>query len=422
MGIAITLVLLGLKGLVQRTDFGRLVDQMSYDLLQHNLSSVKSAKDLNVMVLDISAIPMVTVPGIIQSQTVTSREPLLSIVESLVTKEHPPLAIGLDVDFSPDEYGYASPDDPNFFESLLQMRGKTQIPILVGVDKSLALGPQKWLIDPKYMGLASCIVVPTPEPGQSTRYMPEWLEVKYPATQEQQATMVVCPSMGSALAKASVAPVPWWAKYFAESTDLKNETSLSASEFLVDYSPLDVLNASAPHIRNSGDVAPIDVENKIVLIGRTRETDDTFPVPGRPEKSYAGVFLHACAAYTLLEKRPLYHLKEFGRIFIDLLFSAAIFGTVLLIRLRYARDSWEEFMEHRLQGFLTFAAVVLLVIGAVVFVRVSHLMWDDFLLVTIVLLFHSPVERTTGEFVHWLSTFSGAPKSPPSRRHSEEQK
>src|ERR1700733_4807040 len=46
MSVAITFALLGVKWLIEKTDFGRQIEAMSYDLLQHQLSSKVSAKEL----------------------------------------------------------------------------------------------------------------------------------------------------------------------------------------------------------------------------------------------------------------------------------------------------------------------------------------------------------------------------------------
>jgi len=153
-----------LKGLVEQTDFGRLVESMSYDLLQHHLLSTDSIKDSPVKILDISGIQMRPTLGA-RPWLVTDRQPLRKIVKSLMAKQgaNAPKAIGLDVDFSPDVNGYAYPDDPALFNDFLTMN--KSIPIRVGVNGSLALGPKKWLVDPQYMDLASSVVVPNSESG-----------------------------------------------------------------------------------------------------------------------------------------------------------------------------------------------------------------------------------------------------------------
>jgi CHASE2 domain-containing sensor protein len=402
MSIAFTVVLLGVKKLVEETDIGVRIEALSYDLLQLHLSP---AKDLQVVVLDISDIPMTPVLGA-HPGTVTDREPLRKIVESLTGKidANRPTAIGLDVDFSPDAHGYAHPDDPTLFEEFLRLEQQRKIPIRVGVNSSLALGPQKWLGDPKYNDLASCVVIPHAEKGHSAWYMPESIVVKYKAP-SFGGIDEHCTAMGVALANAVVKPVPpgigWFAETFRQIDD--NEQVLK-SEFLVDYSPLEKLRSSAKEIYDSSADVPInvDVGGKIVLLGRTQNTMDMFTVPGRPEQPYAGVFLHACAAYSLLQRR-LYRLTEPGRVALDILFSLAIFGPLLWWRLSLHKRGKEVVLGHRIPGLVSLLLALVLVVAAITLVRVTHLMWDDFLLVAIVLVVHTPIEEHTVEFGKWLA-------------------
>ncbi len=404
MSVAITFALLGVKWLIEKTDFGKQIESMSYDLLQHHLSSVVSAKDLSVVVLDISGIPMVPSKGL-QGGLITDRSQLADIVKSLMTTNGAPKAIGLDIDFSPDANGYADPADPQLLDSFLEDNATT--PIRVGVNGSLVLGPEKWLGDPKYIGLATCIVVPNPEQHQSARSMPQWLDVNY-SSAPYGGVVERCPSMGVALAQVAIPDVPPWAGPFAESVSEKNEGPLANSEFLVDYSPLDAMSAAPPQISTPADAANIatrlGLDKKIVLLGRTQNTTDLFIVPDRPDRTYAGVFLHASAAYTLSQKRPLYRLKELGRIVFDILFSGAIFGSLLWSRLSRHKQGMEEFMGHRFAGLLGFGVALILIVGAISLVRVTHLMWDDFILVAVVLMAHSSIERTTEEVGGWLKS------------------
>ena len=165
----------------------------------------------------------------------------------------------------------------------------------------------------------------------------------------------------------------------------------------------------------------LTLANKVVLLGRTRNTTDTFTVPGKPEKPYAGVFLHACAAYTLLE-RPLYRLKEPGRFLLDFVLSAAIFGFVLGVRWHPHSPHVDEFLEHRLPQLLALFVAVLLILCELWLVPRTHLMWDDFLLVAGVLLVHTPIERAAGKgiarVVGWVRSLRDALAST-SHRHSE---
>jgi hypothetical protein len=248
MSIAFTVILILANSWVEKKDFGERVKSMTYDLLQNHLTAPASIKDSPVIVLDISRIEMRPTLGP-QPGLVTDRQPLKNIVEELV--KDGPKAIGLDVDFSPDSHGYAHPDDPGLFDSWL---ANNKIPIFVGVNSSLALGPRRWLNDPKYFSLAACVVVPNPDKGQSTRYMPEYIEVDYPDAPPGDRK-VPCPPMGVALANPSVKmEVPPRASWIFETLRQRNVNRVRNGEFLVDYSPLQLLRDSAPEVFNPSDI------------------------------------------------------------------------------------------------------------------------------------------------------------------------
>jgi hypothetical protein len=401
ISLAITFVLLGLKSWVERSDFGRLFEQMTYDLLQLELLSTRRAQDVPI-VLDISPIPLEPSKKGSDARPLTRRQSIQQIVEVIATKEKAPLDIGVDIDFSPTVDGYADPYDPTLFDFLLKKKADTNIPIFVGVHDSVALGPENWLRDRQFIDLAACIAVPIPEKGQSTMRMPEWIELNYSPSQGYTIKKR-CPALGALLAHASVERMPTWAGLFVRSEFNRQESALTASEFLVDYSPLDELTSSKVEVGGPSDVVNLSVRNRMVLLGRATNTNDMFVVPGRHEKPYPGVFLHACAAYTLRHSRPLYYLTSIGRCSLDVLFSMMVFGSVLLFGLHLNKKSHEETGATALHSLLTFVVVLSLVVLAVRFVQVHHLMWDDFILVVCVLLAHSPLERAMGQSIRWLS-------------------
>jgi len=108
---------------------------------------------------------------------------------------------------------------------------------------------------------------------------------------------------------------------------------------------------------------------------------------------YAGVFLHACAAYTRMETQPLYRLTKFGRYAFDFGFPLLILAPVLWIRLSRHKKGMKPGIGERLIAYLISGEAFILFIIAVVFVRETRLMWDDFILVVIALVAHTPIER-----------------------------
>jgi hypothetical protein len=434
----------------ERTDFGKRIDEMTYGTLQHYLSSSAARENSQIVVLDISAIPLVPAKGF-HEENITDRGSLLKIIQLLANVDPRPLGIGLDVDFSPDARGYADTADPGLFDSFLALEQSRSIPIRVGVHRSVDLGPGRWLRDPKYASLAACVVVPKPEKGQSTRYMPEWIDVGYSAEVYEGMTER-CPILGITLAQLSALSTPRWPTWLLASTrqqtfqaDPEHGARLVSNEVLVDYSPLDFLtNARAIRLSDDGEKLELlqsngddaqtgntvvdgnisrVVGNKLVFLGRTKNATDTFIVPGRPEMPYAGVFLHACAAYTLLNG-TLYTLAGPVRLLADLLLSLAIFGIVFWFRSRNRSERYEPFFERHLPVLLAAAAAAIIILGETWLLPRTRLMWDDFILVILVLLVHSPIEHAADGVVAWrrgpvrLQPRVSTPPSPP---HSENE-
>lgn len=411
----------------EKSDFGKRVEEMTYGMLQHYLSPGGKAKDPHIVVLDISTIRMVPSMGF-HEENITDRKSLQKVVEILANVNPRPLGIGLDVDFSPDARGYADPYDKTLFDSFLKLETQRSIPIRVGIHRSVDLEPGRWLVDPTYASLAACVVVPNSTEGHSTWYMPEWIDVVYSAEIYEGITQR-CPMLGITLAQLAVLDSAQWSKWLLASTrqrsfqaDPEHGTRLVSNEILVDYSPLDVL-VPAPEVHLSDDRKrleitqrkgkdvqsespgmPVDISKlvggNIVFLGRAKDTTDTFTVPGRPDKPYAGVYLHACAAYTLLGA-TLYTLAGPVRLLADLLLSVAIFGILFWVRLRNRNELREQFFERRLPVLLAVGVAAVILLCETWLLPHVRLMWDDFLLVVFVLLVHSPIERAADRFTEW---------------------
>ena len=433
LSLAITAALCGINWFVGYTEFGKQLEEMAYDILQNRLSTTAVTTNPGVIVVDISNIPM-RLSQSLEPQSVTDRKPLGYLVDSLVKMSNPPRAIGLDVDFSPDAHGYADSDDQDLFDSFLI--ANTKIPIRVGVHDSLALGKDRWLNDPKYVDLASCVVVPNPESVQTSWYMPEWLDVKYSSAPQDLPAR--CPAMAVALVNLVAKPVPSGFGWLAESThqDASEKEVIAAPRFLVDYSELNTFESQrivVPQVHSAEDAAKfvgdLDAGKKlagqIILLGRISNAGDIFIIPGRPVKPYPGVYLHASAAYTLLQDRPLYRLKFLGVLLLDALFSVMVFIPLVLIRLHRLNKGKQDFMDYGLAEILSFVVMAGLVVFAIWGVGKTHLMWDDFLIVAAAVVVHTPVEHA----VERIGTALPAPVRSwfhrlfsSSRSHSEDAK
>jgi hypothetical protein len=81
-----------------------------------------------------------------------------------------------------------------------------------------------------------------------------------------------------------------------------------------------------------------------------------------------------------------------GRCLADLVLAVAALGLVTFIRLYYASRTAAEVATDRLHS-ASFALAALVVISSVLVVRFTRLVSDDFILVTIALLFHTSLER-----------------------------
>jgi CHASE2 domain-containing sensor protein len=397
-GLVITFLLLLLKGWFEVTPVGERLKSDTYDLLQERLSSAISKEDLPVIVVDISesdALKAKTTDG---SEAVTPREPLIKLITAIAKQK--PRAIGVDVDFSPDPDRHLPRTDPEFFASCLRLRSVTNVPIFLGIFRSQALLPEEWLGSRDYEPLAASIVIPT-----DAKKMAWWIQVDG----DRSRTL---PTLSAALADAShksdwqpPRPVRWLLVSLVEK---KLASTVKVAEFLIDYSPLEVLVKDKTRLKDlvkQPEVAPElheHLTDKIVLIGNATlgKTSDTFVVPNQ-SSPIAGVYVHACAAYTLI-KGPLYEWRPMIRLALDILLSALVFGIVIGVREYYRLRTDRVVAARRLSVALALLIVFVVILVAVLLVPRTRIMWDDFFLVIVVVLVHPSVEHRAGKLWTWL--------------------
>ncbi len=207
-------------------------------------------------------------------------------------------------------------------------------------------------------------------------------------------------------------PHPWFG-WLLESIRTKTlGPELSVAEFLIDYSALEDLEKEGPvtklavrNILNENSKEPVDLtfllQNKIVLLGdgTLGKARDNFVIPDRQDPA-PGVYVHACATYSLVEA-ALYRWTPAGRFMIDLLLSLMVFGSVALISVSYERKTTQTVARQRLQLIFAMIIVLFVVLGGTTLVRITRLMWDDFILVSAALLLHPSVEKYGGRSLQW---------------------
>jgi hypothetical protein len=128
----------------------------------------------------------------------------------------------------------------------------------------------------------------------------------------------------------------------------------------------------------------------MVLIGDATNSYEKFKVPGH-DSTIPGVFLIACAAYTLAVE-PLYEFNTTTRLALDLLISVFIIAGLEFLRFRYVNQiAGPRF--YKAQGRFLFIVIASIWVLGVILVVWLNIMWFDFPMVTIAWLLHPRVEH-----------------------------
>ncbi len=398
ISVLFTVLLIGAKDVFENTRAGGYLEDIARDWLQYSLARNKDLRNPKIVVVDISSFaPRAKHPY-------TPRDKLKAVVDAV--SSHSPRAVGLDVNFSAegDEPFFVPDEDPDFLDYCLAKRKKIADGLLfVGISSSVVKGPDRWLGSKQYFPLAAYIDHPNSESVGATAEMDEYIDVLHRSDGETQYWRL--PSLGAAISHHPIADEPRLIRWAVEPDHLVEETVtdpfyIQHARFVVDFSRIDDFESAA--ILAPGDdagLAALKTDNRFigadtVIIGRGANADDSdrFAVPGHT-KRYPGVFLHACAAYTLMQKNPLRLMTHRGRWAFDAAVSFLIFFPILMLRLHYNSRTRQEVASHRLNKIFTWSAIVLLFVVGVSMVNRTRIFWEDFPLVMIGLLLHSRLER-----------------------------
>src|SRR6185312_1853931 len=381
IGLLVTVLLLCITALFEQLPLGHRTERLAYEFLQNQLSSF-DPQNRPVVVVDISQISG-------GKGVPTPRPQLQALVLAIVDQK--PQAIALDIDFSPNENWWITPEDPDFFDFCLEMKRDRKVPVFLGVWRAKLENSDTWLGLEKYKELAVILSGREGEPGR----VPLWIHANGVSDR--------LPGLSSALAQvktplSGLAPPSWMAWAIEKTADHRPGTVRKFQDFeladtLVNHSKLEALQNEALVTVSPQSVGEAGwahrFENKLVILGdATSFGDDGYTVPGR-DKPVAGVFMHACAVYTFI-KEPLYELKPGMRWILDGMLSVIII--LLVAWIRYRNPTKDEYSWHKLQSRFIDGAILVIICGGIVLVRVTGIMWLDFILAGFALLLHPTAE------------------------------
>lgn len=360
----------------------RRLEDGTYQFMHRKLVREGIRERPDVLVIDISSkIPQKIQERDGRTERVTPREPLEKLIR--VFADLGARSIGIDIDFSPEGGRWKDPGDPEFFDRCLQLRDEKGIPILLGVERTRTQ-PGKWLGDDRYMTLAAAIASPVGAHQQAVLWF---------SPDKAHAPLL---SMGAGLAGYELSYTgehSFWSWAVESITHVQRQPGLQSAEFTIDFASLDLIEYGALTVLTADEFADMKdkIHGRMILIGDTRPVaGDLFPITGLGE--IPGVFLHACAAHTLA-RHPLYHLTLWGRIVLDIVTGALLFGMVQL-SLWLAKRNHSHFVhaEHLLSYILAVLAIVIVSVVSLYWVHKTRLLWTDFLLFCAGLLAHPIVD------------------------------
>jgi CHASE2 domain-containing sensor protein len=373
--------LIGLKTLFELTPWGEFVDDKTYTTLLSRFSARGTTTRPDVLVIDISAIAREPRKNR-SNDMITPRGPIQDLI-AVLTELHPK-AVGVDVDFSPDNQ-LIDPDDPKFFQWCFERMRQTGVRIFLGVLRSAITQDKEWLSDGRYYRLAGFIGV-----DNSPRWREHWPDrATYwlMAGNDQPLRSMSAALAGIDLDQLMHENARWrWLNWAMKPTSI------------IDFAPVtrikeDALYAETPVDANYFRKQADKIRNRIVLLGDIKpencdpkEEDDCFYVTGIKTPVH-GVFLHACAAMTILHGTPIYELTFVGRILAD-----AILAIVVLIAVQGAIWFRSRLhlpigrLEHIVKDIIfTSALIATVVIVALICVGYTSVLWTDFIVVCLVL-------------------------------------
>ena len=372
------LLLIVVMRLVEAQASKNWLETQAYSVVQWGLGLFSHAD--GVVVVDIADLP--------PEKGVTPRRALLDLMTRL--KDAGARAIGVDIDFSPENNLFVASDDPRFFEACRSF----PIPVFLGVARTAGNGREAWLGKREFAPLAAGIVIPEASGTVTEAGAPGPYPLFIPRL-DLEGSRDELPSMAMALASVVKPGV----EHKLTTPGLISEPvvermvikGVSVPEFPVNYGFIRPLQHASILAKwdGAGKLAPIDhaVAGQIVLIGDLKGSSqsDVFTTRGSAA-SASGVLIHASATLTLLNA-PLSVLNEWVRAGVELallLWTGAAMGE--------PRKKLTPRQVRQVQRIRWGLAVALPIAAVSLFAE--GILWLDWLAVPVVAVVHSFLKRT----------------------------
>jgi CHASE2 domain-containing sensor protein len=284
-------------------------------------------------------------------------------------------AIGLDIDFSPDEqWNFISPRDPKLLYEWTRLRN-----VRVGVFRREGLAPEQWLGRSEFRNLAAGIRLPENDLHHAYYFT---------AAAASAAYLVQLPAaLSEVIGESTVS------RYSLEEDPTlirrpigKGLSTAEVGEYVIDYSFLGRIRtvpySDPQHLRYYAD----QIQRRVVLIGDLRDSNDGNCI-GQTLTPISGVLIHACAFASLTHGRLTQIDKAAGLKYDTYLF---VFITALLGGVRALQIFSQRFVNfdlHVVEVALYTTAAVAVFTGCFIFLRFSRLFWPDFLWISTALFF-----------------------------------
>lgn len=347
---------------------------------------------LPVIVVDISELRYDSING-------TDRDALKLLVKEIASQR--PYAIGIDIDFSPQNGKPPLRKDEKFFEYCDGISKNDHVPIFLGIHRTLYSAPEYWLGFPDYNHLAVGIGLHS----KDTRQMVRWIANPTDKQHRYLRSMAEALSEEYLKARSLPHPSPHLPTFLMETTltaprEAGGQVVAGANEEIsvpqvgefhygqspVNYSKLEELTRETISV-NVGEKGPSisgRFNDKVVILGDTH-VEDMFTIPG-PVQPVRGIYLHASTVYTFA-RQPLCEFRVLVRFLMDVLLSI---GLVVQLSYLKASSATERHKERvRRHG----ATLILVLLAGWALVRFAGVLWLDFIPITVSLLLHPWVER-----------------------------